>query len=92
MKENVDYELIPCIVDDRWNVRILTGDFTETVIQFGTLAPNLKDGTINWSMHIVETPNDDVSRDDPAFQEVCGDILSTILANDSLQSNKKVIQ
>ena len=43
-------------------------------------------------MHIVEAPNDDVSRDDPAFQEVCGDILSTILANDSLQSNKKVIQ
>ena len=30
MKENVDYELIPCIVDDRWNVRILTGDFVET--------------------------------------------------------------
>tara|TARA_B100001059_G_C17472154_1_gene397568 strand:- start:92 stop:367 length:276 start_codon:yes stop_codon:yes gene_type:complete len=91
MKENVDYELIPCIVDDRWNVRILTGDFVETVIQFGTLSPNLKNGTINWTMHIIETPNDDISRDDPVFQETCGEILSCILANDSLQSKKKMI-
>jgi hypothetical protein len=92
IKENIDYELIPCIAEDRWNVRILTGDFTETVIQFGVLAPNLKNGTINWTMHIIETTNDDVSRDDLEFQKVCGDILSAILANDSLQSNKKVIQ
>ena len=92
MKENIDYELIPCVAEDRWNVRILTGNFVETVIQFGTLRPNIAEATLNWSMHIVEAPNDDVSRDDPAFQEVCGDILSTILANDSLQSNKKVIQ
>jgi len=92
MKENVDYELVPCIVDDRWNVRILSGDFVETVIQFGVLAPDMKTGTINWSMHIIEAPNDDVSRDDPEFQEHCGDILSSIMANDGLQSNKKVIQ
>lgn len=91
MKENKDYELVPCIVDDRWNVRILTGDFVETVIQFGILAPNMKTGTINWSMHIIETPDDNTSRDDPIFQEVCGDILSDIMANDGLQSNKKVI-
>ena len=91
MKENVDYELVPCIVDDRWNVRVLTGDFVETVIQFGVLAPNLTNGTIKWSMHIIETPNDDVSRDDPEFQELCGDILSCILANEGLQSNKKMI-
>jgi hypothetical protein len=91
MKENVDYELVPCIVDDRWNVRILKGDFVETVIQFGVLAPNVTNGTIKWSMHIIEQPNDDVSRDDPEFQEYCGDILSSIMANDGLQSKKKMI-
>ena len=52
----------------------------------------MKTGTINWSMHIIESPNDDLSRDDPPFQEHCGDILSSIMANDGLQSNKKVIQ
>jgi len=92
MKENVDYELVPCIVDDRWNVRILSGDFVETVIQFGVLAPDIKTGTINWSMHIIEQPNDDISRDDPVFQGEVADILSAVLANESLQSNKKVIQ
>ena len=92
MKENVDYELVPCIVDDRWNIRILKGNFVETVIQFGILAPDMKTGTINWSMHIIEAPNDDVSRDDPVFQEEVADILSAVLANESLQSNKKVIQ
>ena len=39
MKENKDYELIPD-EGDSWQVRILTGDFIETVVQFNTISFN----------------------------------------------------
>ena len=39
MQENKDYELIPSSTDSTvWHVRILSGDFTETVVKFGSIA------------------------------------------------------
>ena len=39
MQENKDYELIPSPNDSHsWHIRILTGDFVETVIQYGTVS------------------------------------------------------
>ena len=38
MKENVGYEIIPDKADDvAWNVRVLKGPYTETVLKFGTI-------------------------------------------------------
>ena len=89
MIENKHYELIPGN-DDKWNIRILEGPYVETVIQFGTLIPT-DAGQLNWGMSIIETPDDDLSRDDEDFQAWCGAILSTILENEHLQSKKKMI-
>ena len=45
LKENVDYELIPSDdpEDDAWSVRILKGDFVETVFQYGAIKLNGED-------------------------------------------------
>ena len=59
MIENKHYELIPG-EDDKWNVRILEGPYTETIIQYGTLIPT-DAGQLNWGMSIIETP-------DPVFK------------------------
>jgi hypothetical protein len=89
MIENKHYELIPGD-DNKWNVRILEGPYTETVIQYGTLIPT-DAGKLNWGMNIIETPDPDLTRDDEEFQAWCGAILSTILENEHLQSKKKMI-
>jgi len=39
MKENKDYQIIPSEEhSDAWEVRILSGDFTETVVRFGSIS------------------------------------------------------
>ena len=39
MLENKDYELIPSSSDSTvWHVRILSGDFTETIVKFGDIS------------------------------------------------------
>ena len=41
MLENKDYELIPSSSDSTvWHVRILSGDFTETIVKFGSISFN----------------------------------------------------
>ena len=38
MKENVDYEIVPSYEDEQaWNVRILKGPYTQTVIKYLSL-------------------------------------------------------
>ena len=52
MKENTDYEIIPDMNDDKsWNVRILTGAFTETVIKYGVVKK--VNGSLNKKKHII---------------------------------------
>ena len=42
MKENKDYELILSEdTTENWNVRILTGDFVETVIEYKAIASSV---------------------------------------------------
>ena len=89
MIENKHQELIPG-EDDKWNVRILEGPYTETIIQYGTLIPTNAD-QLNWGMSIIETPDEFLTRDDEDFQAWCGAILSSILENEHLQSKKKMI-
>ena len=72
MKQNKDYELIPDENPEWWKVRILTGEFTETVIQFSSLKIqhpyDEKSGEppVTFSFNIIETPQDGLTEDDMA--------------------------
>jgi len=80
MKENTDYEIIPDMNDDKsWNVRILTGAFTETVIKYGVVKFNDEDMTFNFD--IISSPDNDLTTDDVDLQKHAGNMLEKIIEN-----------
>lgn len=81
MIEGVDYELVPSGEghnEQAWDVRVIRGDFVETVIRFGNIAFNGEDGCINFNFMLVSSPRD-TSEDDVELQELAGGILESIL-------------
>lgn len=93
MIENEDYELIPAD-DEQWNVRVLSGIYNETVIEFGAL--KIKDdpandcGILKFDFNIIESPDQSLTTDDKNFEKFCGDMLVSIL--ESAIENKEVIK
>lgn len=83
MKENEDYVLVPAFVDNEqaWDVRILTGEFVETVIRFGNVEVDGIKGQINFNFKIISTPDDNLTLNDAVFQRTAGYILQDILEN-----------
>lgn len=81
MKENIDYERIPG-ENDSWNVRILKGDYTETVYRYDVLKLDEELGALRYSASIISTPDDDLTIDNSSFQRHIGDILFSILDED----------
>lgn len=84
VSEDIDYELIPC--DDvgneqAWDVRILRGDFVESVIRFGNLKVNEEQGCLNFNFLVVSSPDADVTEDNIELQEYAGVVLESILEN-----------
>lgn len=79
MKENIDYELIPIENAEHWNVRIKTGEFIETVFQFGALKVNDKIDSMTFNFDIVYTPDDTLTTENIGLQNHVGVILSSIL-------------
>lgn len=90
--ENVDYELIPVGEKSNemaWNVRILTGDFIETVISYGTIKLDNEDDTLKFNFTVVEgrkkTPFKgqyhwpELTSDEPELQKKATYILASIL-------------
>ena len=78
--EGVDYELIPDYSDEQsWNIRFLTGDFTETVIKFGNISADGKDGLLHFNFTVVESPDDTLTPDDEALQNECGSVLMSVI-------------
>ena len=82
--QNIDYELIPDPNNEEWwKVRILTGEFTETVIQYSSLKiqypydEKSDEPPITFSFTIIETPQDGLNEDDMAH--VAAPILQDIV-------------
>jgi len=93
--EGVDYELIPNTEsgnEQAWSIRVLTGDFVETVIQFGNIAFDGDSGCINFNFMVVSSPSGS-TEDDVDLQEHAGLILENILEeaaqNGSLVTNDR---
>lgn len=80
MKENKDYELTPSDTDDAWHVRILTGDYVETVVKFGSISFNEVADHLSFNFTIVSSP-DIITESNTNLQGVCADILEDVLEN-----------
>lgn len=78
MRENKDYELVPG-EDDAWHVRILTGDFVESVIRFDRVA--LSGSRLTFSFTLVSSPDITLTVNDRELQETAAAILSDVMAS-----------
>ena len=81
MIENKDYQLTISDQDDHWNIRILNGDYVETVFKFGSIAVNEDNESMTFNLDIVSSPDADLTVDDIDFQKYCGNILQSIIIN-----------
>lgn len=79
MKENVDYELVPDGDNDHWHVRFLEGEFPETVIKYGALAPDTTADNVKFSFEIVSTPDSFLTTENTSLQMFAGDVLYNII-------------
>lgn len=81
MLELKDYELVPSDEDEQaWNVRVLTGDFIETVLRFGSISINENaKGVMTFNFHVVSSPDPDLSTENVDLQQYAGDLLEAII-------------
>ena len=81
-EEKIDYELIPDTSYKHWLIRILRGDYIETVLRFGKVriddtTPD-KDPKLQFEYSIVSSPIDGL-KEGPDFNIVAGDILVSVI-------------
>lgn len=89
MKQNVDYELIPG-EGENWDIRILTGEFVETVLNFSKLQVAEDGEHLNFNFDIISSPDTSLNADENIdLQNTAGMILSDILEEATLRENKK---
>jgi len=79
-----DYELVPAPEDEQaWAVRVLSGDYVETVLRFGTIKANK--GVLNFDFAVISSPDPDLTTEDISLQEYAGDLLQAII-RDGIES------
>jgi len=81
LTENKHYEIIPDKGDDQaWNVRILSGTFTETVLKYGVVKFNGKKKDMTFNFDIVYTPDTELKVSNLELQDFAGMMLEQIMA------------
>ena len=81
ISEGIDYELIPAAVDNEqaWDVRLLRGDFIETVIRYGNVAFDGKEKCLKFNFKIINSPDQELTTTYEPLQEHAADVLEDIL-------------
>ena len=78
LKENEDYELIPND-NDGWDIRILSGDYVETVFTFGKIVVMESEEGLSFDFEVVSTPDPDLTAEDWGLQKYVGNVLYDII-------------
>lgn len=76
--ENEDYELIPN-ENDGWDIRILKGDYVETVFTFGKIVVMENEEGLTFDFEIVSTPDPDLTPEIFGLQKYAGSVLYDII-------------
>ena len=74
------FEIIPSHDDEKvWNIRIIDGNFIETIIQYDAIGINEDEETLTYSFKVISSPIENLTADDDNLQVVAGNILINIL-------------
>ncbi len=86
-----DYELVPAEEDEQaWAVRVLSGDYVESVLRFGTISMNrVEEGVLTFDFAIVSSPDPDLTTENVDLQEYAGDLLQAII-RDGIESGSVI--
>lgn len=94
--EGTDYDLIPCDQvgnDQAWDIRVLRGEFVETVLRFGNISFNEENDCLNFNFLVISSPNSFATEENETLQTFAGDILQSVLEdaikNDALLTKEK---
>ena len=88
--ENKDYEIIPDKGDEQaWNVRVLSGLYTETVLKYGVVKFNGKgkEKYMSFNFDIIYTPDTELTKESVELQEFAGLMLEQIMARGIEEGN-----
>ena len=88
--ENKDYEIIPDKGDEQaWNVRILSGLYTETVLKYGVVKFNGKgkEKYMSFNFDIIYTPDTELTKESVELQDFAGLMLEQIMARGIEEGN-----
>lgn len=89
-KENVDYELIPG-EGENWDIRILTGEFVETVINYKQLQVADDGEHLTFNFNVVTSPDEGLDAETNVdLQNTAAMILSDILENSVTRGKGKI--
>lgn len=94
LDQNVDWEMIPG-EGTHWDIRLLTGDYTETVLRFTAIKISDDEEYMNFNFDVVSSPDPDLTDEDVKLQEYAGHVMSSILEEAAKvalanKNNKKV--
>jgi hypothetical protein len=79
MIENVDYQMIPVENQEYWNIRILTGEYVETIFNFGAVKINSRNESLHFNFNIISSPIDYLTNEDTGLQKCVSSILYSVL-------------
>ena len=88
--ENKDYEIIPDKGDEQaWNVRVLSGLYTETVLKYGVVKFNGKgkEKYMSFNFDIIYTPDTELKKEDVDLQVFAGTMLHEIMTRNLKENN-----
>tara|TARA_B100000513_G_C11790378_1_gene148188 strand:- start:13 stop:327 length:315 start_codon:yes stop_codon:yes gene_type:complete len=88
--ENKDYEIIPDKGDEQaWNVRVLSGLYTETVLKYGVVKFNGKgkEKYMSFNFDIIYTPDTELTKESVELQDFAGLMLEQIMARGIEEGN-----
>ena len=89
LEENIDYEMIPG-EGENWDIRILTGEFTETVINYKRLQVSNDGEHLTFNFEIVSSPDEGLDAETNLdLQNTAAMVLSNILENSVTRENNK---
>lgn len=90
LEENIDYELIPG-EGENWDIRILTGEFVETVINYKQLQVADDGEHLTFNFNVVTSPDEDLDAETNVdLQNTAAMILSDILENSVTRGKGKI--
>lgn len=83
LKENENYQYIPVTRNNQesWDIRILDGEFVETVFYFDKLQVAEDGEHLNFNFQIISTPDPDLDVNNEGLQKYVGMVLYDILEN-----------